>query len=268
MSIPPWDNFSAKIRYFTHKSIVSLHKNLKMKIYDFRTLLLFVVMAFSCTDAICQKYNNTDKQGRRQGKWIEYFDNGKVKFEGQFKNDIPCGEFVYYDESGAVKARNKYSSDGSVSDSEMYSASGKVVAQGKYVNRKKDGLWRFFSEKDGSLILEENYVNGLPNGKSVAFLNDVVIEEVNYLNGVKHGSYNKYYDSGVQMITATYKNGFLDGAFVTYYPNGMMNFEGVYRDGEKVGEWKTYDEEGNVVSTDIHQIENYNDPALKGVELD
>ena len=73
-----------------------------------------------------------------------------MRFEGQFKDDFPIGEFVYYDESGAVKVRNNYSSDGSVAESVMYSDSGVVVAQGNYKNKRKDGLWRFFSEKDGS----------------------------------------------------------------------------------------------------------------------
>ncbi len=239
-----------------------------MKTDGLKIIILSVFLTFSCINVMGQKYNNIDKQGRRQGKWIEYFDNGKVRFEGQFKDDFPTGEFVYYDESGAVKVRNNYSSDGSVAESVMYSDSGVVVAQGNYKNKRKDGLWRFFSEKDGSLILEENYLNGLQNGKSLAYSNGMVIEEVNYRNGVKHGFYNKYYDNGVPMMKACYKNGFLDGAFVSYYPNGVPKFEGMYTEGEKVGEWKTYDAEGNVVSVDVHHIENYDDPALKEVELE
>ena len=79
-----------------------------MKTDGLKIIILSVFLTFSCINVMGQKYNNIDKQGRRQGKWIEYFDNGKVRFEGQFKDDFPIGEFVYYDESGAVKVRNNY----------------------------------------------------------------------------------------------------------------------------------------------------------------
>ena len=39
-------------------------------------------------------YNKTDKHGRRQGKWIEYHNNGQIRYKGQFKNNEPVGEFL------------------------------------------------------------------------------------------------------------------------------------------------------------------------------
>lgn len=59
-----------------------------MKTDGLKIIILSVFLTFSCINVMGQKYNNIDKQGRRQGKWIEYFDNGKVRFEGQFKDDF------------------------------------------------------------------------------------------------------------------------------------------------------------------------------------
>ena len=69
------------------------------------------------------------------------------------------------------------------------------------------------------------------------------------------------------MVRANYKDDALDGDYVYYYSNGVIKEEGRFAEGMKVGAWKTYDIEGNVISTDNHEEENYDDPELKGVEL-
>ena len=153
-------------------------------------------------------------------------------------------------------AKNKYLKN-NVTESEIYSPEGKVVARGNYINKKKQDRWEYYSEEDGSLILVENYNNGYLVGKSVAYLSgtQVVIEETEYVNGVKHGLYSRFYDNGVPMIETYYKNDRLNGSYVHYYPNGIVKEEGLFKDGGKVGEWKIYDISGNLVSTDTYQEE-------------
>lgn len=196
-------------------------------------------------------YNKTDKHGRRQGKWIEYHNNGQIRYKGQFKNNEPVGEFLYYSEDGSLFAKNKNLKN-NITESEIYSPEGKVIAKGKYINKKKQDRWEYYSEENGSLILVENYNNGYLVGKSEAYLpgTQIVIEETEYVNGLKHGMYSRFYDNGVPMIEAYYLNDRLSGSYVHYYPNGMVQEEGLFKDGAKVGEWKFYDVSGNLVSTD------------------
>lgn len=214
-------------------------------------------------------YNQTDKQGRRQGKWLEYYENGQVRYCGRFKNDMPSGEFLYYSEDGKLIAKNKFTKDGHESESEMYAADGKIVAKGNYFDKKKNGKWCYFSDNDGSLILVEHYDNGLLVGKSVVYApgTSIVVEEIEYVKGRRQGRYNKFYDNGVPMIEAYYQNDCLEGDYVSYYPNGIQKTEGRYHQGKKTGAWKTYDLEGHLISTDNYENENYEDPNLKGIEL-
>ena len=205
--------------------------------------------------------NKTDKHGRRQGKWVDFHDNGQMRYKGQFKNNEPVGEFLYYSEDGSLFAKNNHLKN-HITESEIYSPEGKVVAKGNYINKKKQDRWEYYSEEDGSLILVENYNNGYLVGKSVAYLagTQLVIEETEYVNGVKHGLYSRFYDNGVPMIEAYYNNDKLNGTYVHYYPNGNVKEEGLFKDGVKVGEWKIYDISGNIVSTDNYIeeiIENY-----------
>lgn len=207
-------------------------------------LTLAFIMFFSSENLNAQN-NKIDKNGLRQGEWVDYHENGNVRFKGQFKDNEPIGEFEYY------------------------TPEGKLIAKGQYLNKKKDGKWQYFSDKDGYLILTEDYKNGALNGKAVVYIpeTDVVSEETNYVNGVKQGEYLKYYDNGALMVKANYKNDNLDGDYFNYYSHGIVKEEGRFAEGMKIGEWKTYDIEGNVISTDNHEEENYNDPELKGIEL-
>lgn len=219
---------------------------------------------FSCPKDINAQnnYNKTDDLGRRQGKWIDYHDNGQIRYTGQFKNNEPIGEFIYYSEDGILIAKNKHSKKDHVVECEMYSPEGKVVAKGKYINKKKHEKWEYFSSEDGSLILVENYDNGLLVGKSTAYLagTKIVVEETEYVNGIQHGLYSKFYDNGVPMIEATYSHGSLNGKYVNYYSNGSKKEEGIFRNGKKTGLWNIYDMEGYVISTDNYDTltdENY-----------
>lgn len=216
-----------------------------MKKISLTLALSFVLTMFFSIENINAQNNTIDKSGRRQGKWVGYHDNGAIRYTGQFKDDAPVGEFAYY------------------------TPEGKIIAKGKYLGKKKDGEWKYFSDKDGSLILAEDYQNGVLNGKTVVYIPEtkIVSEETNYVDGMKQGQYLKYYDNGALMVKANYKNDKLDGDYVYYYSNGIVKEEGSFLEGMKVREWKTYDIEGNIISTDNHEEENYDDPELKGVDL-
>lgn len=224
-------------------------------------LLLFLIMfnmsLFSQNDS-----NKTDNLGRRQGRWIDYHQNGQIRYTGEFKNNEPLGEFLYYSEKGELTAKINYEKrkgkdmQPQLSTCEMYSTNGNVIARGNYIDRKKHGQWEYFSENGGVLILKENYDNGLLTGTSVAYspMTQNIIEETEYLNGIKDGLCNKYYDNGRPMVKMSYKNDKLDGNYISYYPNGIPKEEGMFKDGIKIGEWKTYDMEENVVSVDIYEL--------------
>ena len=67
------------------------------KILGLLTLTLTFLFGFSLENINAQNdYNKTDNQGRRQGKWIDFHDNGKTRYIGEFKNNEPIGEFLYY----------------------------------------------------------------------------------------------------------------------------------------------------------------------------
>lgn len=194
------------------------------------TLLLFLA---TCNLAVnAQDLNRTDNQGRRQGKWVDYYANGQIRYEGQFKNNNCQGEFKYYDEQGNLKATNTYDKSGNKALNKTYAPNGTLIATGYYLNQKKDGEWRYYSRENGALILvEENR------------------------SGMAHGSSKVYYETGVLMMERQFVEDRLEGPAKIYYPSGALKEEGAYKNGEKTGIWKAYNEDGDEISS-----ENYSRP--------
>ena len=195
-------------------------------------LPILSLLMIGCFAANAQDLNRTDSQGRRQGKWVDYYANGQIRYDGQFKNNNCQGEFKYYDEQGNLKATNTYDKTGEKALNKTYAPNGTLIATGYYVNQKKNGEWRYYSRENGVLILvEENR------------------------NGKAHGSSKVYYETGVLMMERQFVDDKLEGPARIYYHSGALKDEGNYLQGEKTGIWKAYNEDGDEISS-----ENYSRP--------
>lgn len=48
------------------------------------------------------------KEGKRHGRYREYYENGKLKLRGKYGNNIPKGTWKYYTEEGEFERKEKY----------------------------------------------------------------------------------------------------------------------------------------------------------------
>lgn len=217
-----------------------------------RYALLLASLLLALTTAFAQDFNRTDGKGRRQGPWRDYYANGQLRYEGQFKNDKCKGVFKYYDEHGYLKATNEFDKSGEKALNKTYAANGRMIATGYYVNQKKEGEWKYYDAASGQLRLVEDNQNGKVHGWSRLFNpnNGVLAEETQFVNGLPEGQCHKYSDTGVLLMDCQYHNGLLDGHCKSYYPSTALKEEGQYAKGEKVGVWKTYNEDGDVIAED------------------
>ncbi len=169
-----------------------------------KKLILILSLILLSSTAFCQ--NKTDKKGLKQGKWIEYFDNEKVRLQGQFTDGFPVGEFIYFDENGLKKAKNIFSSNGQQSECEMYDENGNVVAKGLFVNKKKHGVWYYFNTAGEKMLTET------------------------YKYGVLDGPYTLYYEHEMPRFFGVYKDGVMVGKWTTYDPEGNVISEEEHQD--------------------------------------
>ncbi len=213
--------------------------------------ILLSILSFS------QALNQVDDQGWKQGKWRKSYVSGVIKYEGQFRNDRPYGEFRYYHENSQIKAITKFSDDGIIAYTESFHENGKPMAMGKYINQKRDSTWNFYSDIDGKIIAKEDYRKGKLNGKSILFYVDSgkPAEITEYKQGVKEGTYLKYFPDGKTMTEGLYHNDQLHGDFTVYYNDETIEIKGRYENGRKSGNWEYFTENGKPITEEQYKLE-------------
>lgn len=192
--------------------------------------------------------NRTDEAGNKQGRWIKKYPNNMLMYDGFFTDNIPEGEFKRYDERGMLRAVLTYSNKGMETEAAIYHSNGYLSAKGRYLNRKKEGMWQFYSEFiSGYKVSEENYSGNLRNGCSVKLYPDgTIAEKFTYTNDTARGEWIKYYPDGEVCLRSTLINGRINGKFEAWFENGKLQFSGKYINDKREGTWHIYDKDGTL----------------------
>jgi antitoxin component YwqK of YwqJK toxin-antitoxin module len=203
-------------------------------------LTLFLFLPFFALSQL----NQTDARGMRQGLWQKKQPNGRLIYEGQFKDNKPIGEWKRYHPEGQLKAVIIYRSDSDSADARLFDEWGKKVAEGIYLNQQKSGLWTYFSEN--RRISDEQMANGVKHGKSKKYYETgEVWEETDWINGVQEGNYEVFFKNGQPFFQCKMKNNLRNGLCLTYFQNGRVELEAHYKNGLHHGEWKYFKENGD-----------------------
>jgi antitoxin component YwqK of YwqJK toxin-antitoxin module len=219
-----------------------------MKRFVIITLCLFIPFVVFSQENI----NVKDKNGKKQGVWKKY-ENGKLLYEGQFKDDVPYGTFKYYHTNGKLKSVTEFVQGVHKVTTTIYHENGHKASEGNYVDQQKDGEWRYYSNKD-TLIKIENYQLGNRHGVWKTYsTSGVLLEESNYLNNKRNGESRAYYLNGQVQLDENFVAGKTNGKSTSYYPNGNISVTGVYHDGWRDGEWNAYDVNGKIRTTTVYK---------------
>lgn len=192
--------------------------------------------------------NQTDNNGLRQGLWKKQQPNGRIIYEGNFKDGKPVGEWKRYHQNGQLKAQIKYSE---VSDSAftiLFDVLGKKVAEGVYMNQKKEGNWIYFSTN--RKVSEEYHKNNLKHGISKTYYDSgELMEKIDWVQGKQQGSYQIFYKNGNPYMQCKMKNDKRHGLCLILTQKGKMEMEANYKSNLRHGEWKYYNEQGKISYT-------------------
>ena len=162
-----------------------------------------------------------DDQGREQGLWREFYEDGKIKSEGNYKDGRREKEWNFYYNNGQVEQT------------------------GEYVKGKPSGEWiKYFS--DGKLNRHEFYENGKENGIMTEYSRDsVIIAKGNYIEGKKEGVWN--FNNNGYLAEGKFLEDREDGLWKQFSPdNKRVLFEGSFVDGQENGEHTYYYEDGHI----------------------
>ncbi|HNS17108.1 MAG TPA: hypothetical protein PKH94_01300 [Bacteroidales bacterium] len=210
-----------------------------------------------------EKINRKDRNNLKQGKWAYFYDNGRVRLEGTYRDDLKNGYFKQYDREGNLVIVEKYLDDvlqenvAELVELDVltdYYPSGKVKTVASYKDGIPEGVRREYTE-DGRIWMAYTFRAGNMTGQGI--MNE---------QGTKQGSWKEFYDDGKLKAEGDYDNGKKTGGWKYYYPDGTLEQEGFYNQGGMLdGVWRWYYPSGA-----LHREEQYLNDLADGrsVEYD
>jgi len=215
-------------------------------------------------------YGKWNKEGKKDGEWIWYYDNGNLKsketyVDGQisiedsysfigiidthapFKNDKVEGEGIVYTSEGAKDKLITLKESIKEGKYEEYYSNGQVSLTGNNKNGKLDGPVKKYYNS-GELKAEVNYLDGDKNSQEIDYYrNGKVWQKANYEKGKLQGIYVSYFKNGKLSDSIKYLNGKPIGKNYQYHTNGVIAVTSDFDENGKLnGIYREYDDDGKL----------------------
>lgn len=206
---------------------------------------------------------------QKNGVWKTWYEDGTLLMEGAYVNGKESGEWKNYWDDGKLKNVSTFSEGKLNGQWYSYLPDGKMTLEGTYKNGMKTGPWMEYFQngqlrelKTYKIIKKKSNVNKEGKGSKIIYSSELngkfqaysdkdgrIMEEGNYKNGNKVGTWNAYHPGGkMKAVVSNYKNGKLEGEMATYDKRGKIISTCDYKDGLKHGTFKLYDKKGKVTS--------------------
>ena len=234
-----------------------------------------------------EKLNRTDEFGNKQGVYKSFYNDGKLKEEKKYKDNVIDGYVKTYDTKGNLESTEKFNN-------------GKIVKNAPEL-AKLDVYHEYYD--DGTMKYEGGYINGMPVGMHFHYKKKLVCDSVSisrddttdvmikkficknraipdsgitYNEGIKIeygavdsmrnkiGLWSEYHLTGEFKGKGLYANDKRIGDWIFYYSTGPIEQKGKYdKKGRAQGDWKWYYEKGTVL-----REENYVDGLRDGIMIE
>jgi len=194
------------------------------------------------------------KNGQPDGYWKSYYENGKLKSEGNRKNMELDSLWIFYNEKG------------------------ERILGVNYKDGKKNGIKTTYVEHE---MIREMFKNDVKEGFTRYYYPDGKIKmEIPFVKGMEQGFGKEYSPDGDIITLIEYKHGFVvdrlkinrrdhnnlkQGRWYTFYGNGNIHVEGNYQDDMKDGYFKEYAENGDLISVDKY-VKDVKQPEAQEVK--
>lgn len=204
-------------------------------------LLLLLLGAFNINAQ--ESLNQVNRDGERIGVWKKYHRNGRIRYQGQFKNGVEVGVFKFYSMESSDHPIMIKTFTGKINEATIkyYSEEGILESVGEMIGKERNGKWVYYFKDGKTIISEENYDKGILNGTSSIFYKTGKTAEIlNYIDGKLDGSVKRFADNGVLIDDLIYSKGKLNGLAKYFNLDGKLIYSGIYENDEKIGEWEFY----------------------------
>jgi antitoxin component YwqK of YwqJK toxin-antitoxin module len=217
-----------------------------------------------------EKLNRKDDKGLKQGTWRTYYQNGAIRTEAYYVDDMLSGPYKEFDEKGGIRVLMQYAKGAIVEEKDTtaleidirnkYDNDGNLTYSGSYRDSVPVGIHRMY-DKDGKVVnsfLFDN--NGIKTGEGIItnegkkegkwkyfYANGKVESAGNYANNLQTGKWEYYYENGKKEQTGVFKQGKTDGLWQWFYSDGTLKREEEYYEGNSEGMYAEYDTLGQII---------------------
>ncbi len=185
-----------------------------------------------------------DDKGFKNGHWKEYYDDGALKSEGKYVAGRKVDYWKYYFKNGEIEQEGNFGTKGEFDGVwKWYYETGKERLVENYENGLLEGAVNEYDEK-GNIIVKGEYLGGEENGNWL-YKNGSSQQTGNYINGRRNGLW-KHYLNDILIFEGAFLDGIPNGKHKYYWETGKIKEEINYVQGKKQGEDRKYDREGNI----------------------
>ena len=155
------------------------------------------------------------------GAFKEYFESGKLKTEGKYKDNKWYGRIKDYDENGILIADAMMKNGVENGEDISYNANGNIKQKSTKVDGKMNGLVTVYDE-EGVLTKDQFYENGEATGKYRQYFNDGTISHEGYkINNEFSRELKIFYENGDLKETFNFDTNLIR----TFNPDGTLHTE-------------------------------------------
>jgi len=145
----------------------------------------------------------------REGYWIVYFEDGVIKEEGRYSNDLMQGKWIRYYSDGNKCEELTYVENRVYGPVIFYYENGNKREEGTWLDKHWVGEYRYYYETG---ILQYSWL----------------FDEL----GMRTGQQMYFHENGSTMIEGEWKSGLEAGAIKEYYDDGTVKSEKVFSSGK------------------------------------
>ncbi len=212
-----------------------------IKLVNLVAVTLITILFFS-REGYAQGTNLVNQNGKKTGVWKKYYDNGNLRYEGQFIDGKEVGVFKFYSMLSKTQPViiKEFSENSDTAKVQFFTTKGILKSEGVMLGKKRVGKWLYFFS-DGKLLSEENYTDGFLDGVLKNFYaNQKLTEATQYRKGKKHGVSKIYAEDGVLIEEVTYADGLKNGEGKYFDLKGNLKEKGMYQADKRIGKWEFY----------------------------
>ncbi len=165
----------------------------------------------------------SDDSYASNGPYKEYYKEGQLFSEGNYKLGELEGPWTFYHPNGQLAKKITYSRGRPDGEVEIYNEEGKLLAQRAYKQGKREGKWLTFNSESGDTLTEQVYANGLAEGVwKFWFTNGQLRQQQTFKQGKREGIVTEWSTTGEKRGEAEFANGVREGKSTEWRPSGEV----------------------------------------------